>query len=362
MSKKGRNMLSLPTSILTHKQNTTMYSNYIRYNVKIITMNLGRYVRRIDSFLNGIEQNEWATISKQMSSYTSMLTPGQTNEFLNCSTSEKFSLACNIVADRICNQALFAFKFKYKRFIKDINARVSSDSFQTESVNMKTTDGEYQSFCAELLANDLKKNDVDFAGQIIKLVYNMETAFQMYYYARMIQSAETNPSAQLKIAKILCEKQLVHTRIDSLFEQGGSERGSFEQLCSDLIGVGVVNEHSSQLNDDILNKVPLFKEKFSALNIAKNTLLISFFKSCIMLPWKNIRDCISADHALCAIFQSVSNSGSLRSKLEDSFSMGDEVLHYQLGSGVVSALFVGPIVIVGIVACIIYMFVAGIFK
>jgi hypothetical protein len=232
-------------------------------------MELAKHVRRIDSFLNGYAEDRWWAVSEEMAMHTAKITP-RDNEFSSCQTADQFCAACDTIAHRICSGALFAFKHKFNRFMSEIIRKEHDPEYERVS----------DQIFAKKLVTDLKKVDDAFLNSINDFVSNLKTAFYLYFYADAIRNAPATEQ-QLQYATALCRTQ---------------------SAVLNFVG-------HTQLDMEALNCFPQFKDKFTSLNPQKDTAILLFFATCVVLPWTAIPNPESADHALCTILQSVSTPG-----------------------------------------------------
>jgi hypothetical protein len=282
-------------------------------------MELEKQVRRVDSFLRA--DGRWRTVSNAMAAHTEQITL-QNNPFFECQTADQFCTACDTIAHKICAGGLFSFTFKFKRFSKEIAKR------QQQQADVPKGSKENQMF-PKRLVDELNKKDPSFIESVRHLVSNMRTAFYLYYYAGEIRKEQANLEQQLKYADALCGTQ--------------SAASNF-------------NNHT-QLTAEVLRNFPLFSQRCSSIDVNKNTALLTFMSSCVVLPLSVIHDKESADRTLCTIFDSVCAARCLGCGAEGCLSTDNACSEYpgQLGC----AIIVGIPTIIGSIGYCVYWCTIG---
>ena len=251
-------------------------------------MELSRHVRKIESFLCS-DRNIWSQYSMFfLSSTQSVFKTGSRsgNPFQNCNSEHEFCNACHLVADKICSQALFIFNFSLKEFIADYHNNIS-ESPETTAQSMSET---------------LEISKPIFIENIIKLIFNMETVFQLYYYTELIRKIQ-DIDAKKKFAEILHQEQQNHQTIELILsEYGKTEKTESDKIERDTKIRTTYANNMFSISKDItfFNSLSAFSSRYGG--IQEESIKI-FIDTCIFQQWSMIQDREAADSVMCRILE-----------------------------------------------------------
>jgi hypothetical protein len=261
-------------------------------------MNLNNCMRRIESFLSTVETTDsenWTRFAQTMSKLTG---PGP---FDACSTKDGFCGACNKTADTLSELAASEFKRQYKEFEKE----VEKHKLTIDMSLVKTKADE--EFALKQLNEFIDHKFAQFDDNIKDLVFNVENAFHLYYYADMLQvptddayfCKRFDSNREPALALRLCQKQAAYAQISNARTDGNA------CMIVKEAEIHLEYDNSTRIvgDDQALSLFPDFKAMVTQPGADEFLLLRLFLDHCVVLACQTTTNHTSADHALCAIYK-----------------------------------------------------------